>query len=177
MEQGHPSKANDIPWVKKSPVFYGIKSCRVQKIPPPVSDLRQINPVHILQPYFLKISSSFILSSAHRSSVSSAPLRLSNQKFLIISHLTHSCYMYCPSPYPWADHRNVWWGVQIMESLIMQFSPFFCQSVFFKSTYSPQQIIIIIIIIISSCHRFSFFPGTSLELVVNPTTQASSLSL
>jgi hypothetical protein len=39
-------------------------------------------------------------------------------------------------------------------------------------------IIIIIIIIISSCHRFSFFPGTSpLEPVVNPTTQASSLSL
>jgi hypothetical protein len=39
-------------------------------------------------------------------------------------------------------------------------------------------IIIIIIIIIFSCHRFSFFPGTSpLEPVVNPTTQASSLSL
>jgi hypothetical protein len=38
--------------------------------------------------------------------------------------------------------------------------------------------IIIIIIIIISCHRFSFFPGTSvLEPVVNPTTQASSLSL
>jgi hypothetical protein len=39
-------------------------------------------------------------------------------------------------------------------------------------------IIIIIIIIIISCHRFSFFPGTSaLEPGVNPTTQASSLSL
>jgi hypothetical protein len=36
----------------------------------------------------------------------------------------------------------------------------------------------IIIIIIIFCHRFSFFPGTSpLEPVVNPTTQASSLSL
>jgi hypothetical protein len=35
-----------------------------------------------------------------------------------------------------------------------------------------------IIIIIISCHRFSFFPGSSaLEPVVNPTTQASSLSL
>jgi hypothetical protein len=39
-------------------------------------------------------------------------------------------------------------------------------------------LIIIIIIIIISCHRFSFFPGTSpLETVVIPTTQASSLSL
>jgi hypothetical protein len=37
---------------------------------------------------------------------------------------------------------------------------------------------IIIIIIIISYHGFSFFPGTSaLEPVVNPTTQASSLSL
>jgi hypothetical protein len=43
--------------------------------------------------------------------------------------------------------------------------------------YEPLCIIIIIIIIIS-CHRFSLFPGTSpLEPVVNPTTQASSLSL
>jgi hypothetical protein len=42
----------------------------------------------------------------------------------------------------------------------------------------PSLQIIIIIIIIISCHRFSFFPGTSaLEPVVNPTTQASSLSL
>jgi hypothetical protein len=33
--------------------------------------------------------------------------------------------------------------------------------------------IIIIIIITISCHRFSFFPGTSpLEPVVNPTTEA-----
>jgi uncharacterized protein YpmB len=39
-------------------------------------------------------------------------------------------------------------------------------------------IIIIIIIIIISCHRFSFFPGASpLEPVVNPTTQASNLTL
>jgi hypothetical protein len=39
-----------------------------------------------------------------------------------------------------------------------------------KKSYHTSGIIIII-----SCHRFSFFPGTSpLEPVVNPTTQASS---
>jgi hypothetical protein len=39
-------------------------------------------------------------------------------------------------------------------------------------------VVIIIIIIIISCHKFSFFPGTSpLEPVVNSTTQASRLSL
>jgi hypothetical protein len=44
--------------------------------------------------------------------------------------------------------------------------------------HTQSRIIVIIIFIIISCHRFSFFPGTSpLEPVVNPTTQASSLSL
>jgi hypothetical protein len=39
-------------------------------------------------------------------------------------------------------------------------------------------IIIIVVVVVISCHRFSFFPGTSaLEPVVNPSTQASSLSL
>jgi flagellar basal body-associated protein FliL len=39
-------------------------------------------------------------------------------------------------------------------------------------------IIVVVVIIVISCHEFSFFPGTSpLEPVVNPTTQASSLSL
>jgi hypothetical protein len=45
-------------------------------------------------------------------------------------------------------------------------------------TENTYHIVIIIIIIIISCHRVSFFPGASpLEPVVNPTTQASSLSL
>jgi hypothetical protein len=48
----------------------------------------------------------------------------------------------------------------------------------FTATVIVYIIIIIIIIIIISCHRFSFFPGTSpLEPAVNPTTQASSLRL
>jgi hypothetical protein len=46
------------------------------------------------------------------------------------------------------------------------------------SSINKELIIIVIIIIIISCHRFSRIPGTSdLETVVNPTTQASSLSL
>jgi hypothetical protein len=39
-------------------------------------------------------------------------------------------------------------------------------------------VVVVVVVIIISCHRFSFFPGTSpLEPVVNPTTQASSLSM
>jgi hypothetical protein len=58
---------------------------------------------------------------------------------------------------------------------VVWFCPFICKIIF---NIINNIIIIIIIIIIISCHRFSFFPGTSpLEPVVNLTTQASSLSL
>jgi hypothetical protein len=47
-----------------------------------------------------------------------------------------------------------------------------------SATRLAHPILVAVTIIIISCHRFSFFPGTSpLEPVVNPTTQASSLSL
>jgi hypothetical protein len=55
---------------------------------------------------------------------------------------------------------------------------FFCKESFECCPGIVIIIIIIIIIINISCHGLSFFPGTSLlEPVVNPTTQASSLSL
>jgi hypothetical protein len=39
-------------------------------------------------------------------------------------------------------------------------------------------IVVVVVFLIIFCHGFYFFPGTSpLEPVVNPTTQASSLSL
>jgi hypothetical protein len=38
--------------------------------------------------------------------------------------LPHSCYMPCPSHPPWLDHSDyIWWRVQLMKLLIMQFSP------------------------------------------------------
>jgi hypothetical protein len=37
------------------------------------------------------------------------------------------------------DHaNNIWWGVQILKFLIMQFSPFPCYLVPLRSKYSPQ---------------------------------------
>jgi hypothetical protein len=63
------------------------------------------------------------------------------------------------------------------------FSVSFCIT-FLSDGIATRVIIIVItttatiITIIISCHRFSSFPGTSsLEPVVNPTTQASRLSL
>jgi hypothetical protein len=68
---------------------------------------------------------------------------------------------------PEGSHLQIWIGqMQVWQG---------CTVVWLSVLLLPQQIVVIIII---SCHRFSFFPGTSpLEPVVNPTTEASSLSL
>jgi hypothetical protein len=50
-------------------------------------------------------------------------LQFSDQNFMLISHLSHACYMLRPSP-PGFDHpNNIWWSVQVMKLLIMQSSP------------------------------------------------------
>ena len=37
--------------------------------------------------------------------------------------LPHTCHMTCPSHAPWYEHpNNIWWGVQIIQILIMNFS-------------------------------------------------------
>jgi hypothetical protein len=44
-------------------------------------------------------------------------------------HITHVCYMSCPSHLPWFDHpNNIWWSIQVMKFLIMQSSPASCHS-------------------------------------------------
>jgi hypothetical protein len=66
----------------------------------------------------------------------------------------------------------------IMSGLFAKTSLPVCIPWFHKTVISSCLVTIIIVIIIISCHRFSFFSGTSaLEPVVNPTTEASSLSL
>jgi hypothetical protein len=47
---------------------------------------------------------------------------LANQNFVHISNLTHARYMPRPSPPSFSQSNNIWWNVQIMELLIMQFS-------------------------------------------------------
>jgi hypothetical protein len=49
------------------------------------------------------------------------PFRFSNQNFVCISHLSHPCYMPCPSHAPWFDHTNIiWWSVHVMKLLIFR---------------------------------------------------------
>jgi hypothetical protein len=41
------------------------------------------------------------------------PLRVSDQYFMCISHLSHACYMSTPSHTPLFDHpSNIWWKVR-----------------------------------------------------------------
>ena len=52
----------------------------------------------------------------------------------------HTCYM----PIPFHSFRffhpnNIWWGVQIMKLLIIQFPPLHCYFVPLRPKYSPQQ--------------------------------------
>jgi hypothetical protein len=72
-----------------------------------------------------------------RSSECSPPFRFSDYIFSI-SHISHTCYMTHPSHPPWFDHPNIWWSIQVMELLIMQFSPAVCHFLCFKSKYSSQ---------------------------------------
>ena len=92
---------------------------RVYNSPPPVTILSQINPVH--PPYhFLKIHSSGILSSKPGSSEWSLSLRFPHQNSVYTSPLPHTCHMPRPLYFSWFDHpKNIWWGVQIIKSIIM----------------------------------------------------------
>jgi hypothetical protein len=39
----------------------------------------------------------------------------------------HACYVLCPSHPPGFDYPIIWWEVEIMKILIMQFSPVSCR--------------------------------------------------
>jgi hypothetical protein len=94
---------------------------RIHNSPPLVSDLSQMNPVHISPTYFPKIHSNIILSCTPSYSLI---FRFSDQNFVRISHLSSACYIPCPPHPPWFDHpNNFWWSVQVMKLLIMQCFP------------------------------------------------------
>jgi hypothetical protein len=63
-------------------------------------------------------------------------VRLSDQNFLWISHLSLVCCLLQPSHSPWFFHpNNVWWKTEMMKLLIMQFSPVSWYFFPFRSKY------------------------------------------
>lgn len=69
----------------------------VQKSPPPVSIIGQMNSVHNPPPYFLKISFNITLATITRSSEWSLAFRIFYQNIVRIFHLPNSCYLHRPS--------------------------------------------------------------------------------
>jgi hypothetical protein len=114
---------------------------RVHKNPPQVSVLSQTNPVHTFPPSFHKIHSRIIFPSTPMSSEWSLSFGFSDQNFVRISHISHTCYMLRQSHPNSFDHsNNIWWSVQVMKLLIMQTSPAFCSFLLLRSQYSQHPV-------------------------------------
>jgi len=96
MEQS-PSEANSHSACQEIPHFL---SNPVNKSPPLIPILSQMNPFHTLPTYFSKIHSNIIFPSTPRSSATSPPSTFSDEKFIRFYHLSHACYMPYPSHLP-----------------------------------------------------------------------------
>jgi hypothetical protein len=79
---------------KKFPSFYGTRKFIIEFTR---ARLNQMNPVHTYPPYFRTTPSNITFPPTPRSSKWSLPFTFSNQNSLCISHLSHVCYMHCPS--------------------------------------------------------------------------------
>jgi hypothetical protein len=73
------------------------------------------------------IHSSIFLLSTPRSSEWSLPFMFSNQNVAYTFCLSRKCYMPLPSRPPLFDHHNnILWRVQVLNVLIMRYSPASC---------------------------------------------------
>ena len=89
--------------------------------------------------YFLKINLNIILPSMSGSPKWSLSLRCPHQSTVYACPLPHTRYMPRPShSSPFYHPNNIGWAVQIIQLLIMQFSPLPCYPVPLRPKYSPQ---------------------------------------
>ena len=81
--------------VKKFPAFYGCPKFhyRIQKCPPTLPTLSQLDPVHISTSHFLKIHFNIILPSTPVSPKRIISFRFPNQNPVYASPLPHTRYM------------------------------------------------------------------------------------
>jgi len=93
---------------------------RINKCPPPVPILSQLDLVHTPTSHFLKIHLNIILPSTAGFPKWSFPLRFPNQDPLYASPLSHTRYMTRPSQSSRFYHpNNIEWGVQIVNPFVI----------------------------------------------------------
>jgi hypothetical protein len=127
--------SQELPRILCNPKAY----YRIQKCPKPVSILSQLDPVHTPTSNFLKIHPNIIIPSTPGSPQRSLSLRFPHQNPVHVSPLPHPSYMPLTSHSSRLYHsHNIGWGVQIIQLLIMYFSPFPCHLVPLRPKYSPQ---------------------------------------
>ena len=127
---------------KKFPAFYGTRkfiTAFTWAPPPSVPILNHISPVHTLKSHFLKIHFNIIFPPMPASSEWFFYSVLPTKNPVYTSPCPHTCYMPRPSHSARFDHPNhIWWAVQIIKLLIMQFTPLPCYFVPLRPKYLPQ---------------------------------------
>jgi hypothetical protein len=119
---------------------------------PPVPALSQINPNH--SPKIFNIHVNIIPSFISMSSKWSLPFKFSDQNYVRISHIFHSCYMSRPSH----SHRllcpnNIRWTnytVQTTELLVIQLFPPSFGFILLGSKYSQTSPIYVLLVILKT---------------------------
>ena len=112
---------------------------RTHKCPPPVPILSQIHTVRTPKSHFLKILLNIIPPSTPGFPKWSLSLRFPHQNPVFASTLPP--YVLHDPPIAFFSNlspNNIWWAVQIIQLLIMYFSPIPCYLVPLRPIYSPQ---------------------------------------
>lgn len=114
----------DIPRLLRNPK---IRYC-VHNSPPSVSVWNKINPIYTLQNYYPKI---------HLILPSRVSFSISNQNFVLSSHLLHALYTPVPPHAPCFNGPIILWGEQLMDFLIT-FSPISHHFIPLRYNISPE---------------------------------------
>ena len=126
-----------IPRISRNPKVY----YRTHKRPPPVHIEGQPNPVHIPTSHLLEIQPNTIHPPSPRSPQWCLSLQSHYQDPIHLPLLTHMRHMSSPfHSSPFYHPHNNGWGIQIIQLLVMQSSPFprYIVIVPPRSKYSPQ---------------------------------------